>query len=180
MQAIVCVDQNWGIGKDGKLLFRIKEDMQHFKRLTMGHTVIMGRKTLESLPGKKGLPGRRNLVLTHDLSYTAEDCEVIHTAMQAIFSTGLEDFCIGGESVYRLLLPNCDRVFVTKVLAETDADAHFPNLDATDEWIIESESEIMEADGLRFQYVEYVKDMDFDLIRLDMVDEDAPVTFEDL
>ena len=80
----------------------------------------------------------------------------IHNAMQAIFSTGLEDFCIGGESVYRLLLPNCDRVFVTKVLAETDADAHFPNLDATDEWIIESESEIMEEDGLRFRYVEYV------------------------
>ena len=68
MQAIVCVDQNWGIGKDGKLLFRIKEDMQHFKRLTMGHTVIMGRKTLESLPGKKGLPGRRERTVLPRLS----------------------------------------------------------------------------------------------------------------
>ena len=66
----------------------------------------------------------------------------------------------------------------TKVLTKTDADAHFPDLDATDEWIIESESGIMEEDGLRFQYVEYVKDMDFDLVRIDMVDENVPVTLE--
>ena len=178
MQAIVCVDQNWGIGKDGELLFHIHADMKRFRELTTGHTVVMGRRTLESLPGKKGLPQRHNLVLTHDMSYTAENCEIIHNAMQAIFSTGLSDFCIGGESVYRLLLPNCDRVFVTKVFTEKDADAHFPDLDATDEWIIEKESEILEEDGLRFQFVEYAKDMDFDLVRIDMVDEDVPVTDE--
>jgi len=179
MQAIVCVDQNWGIGKNGQLLFHIKADMKRFRELTTGHTVVMGRRTLESFPGKKGLPDRHNLVLTHDMNYEAEGCEVIHTAMQAIFSCGLEDFCIGGESVYKLLLPACDRVFVTRVLADREADTHFPDLDATGEWIAEKESEIMEEDGLRFQYVDYVKDMDYDLVRIDLVDEDAPVTDEE-
>lgn len=125
----------------------------------MGHAVVMGRKTLESLPGKKGLPGRRNLVLTRDPGFEAPNTETVHTPLQAVFATGTEDFCIGGESVYRALLPACDRVFVTRVLATAeDADAFFPNLDEDPEWRIESESEIMEENGVRFQYVDYVRD----------------------
>ena len=123
----------------------------------MGHAVVMGRKTLESLPGKKGLPGRRNLVLTRDESFTAPDVETVHTPLQAVFATGAEDFCIGGESVYRTLLPACDRVFVTKVLAEAEADAFFPNLDEDPSWRIERESEIMEENGVRFRYLDYVR-----------------------
>jgi len=157
MQAIVNVTQNWGIGKDNQLLFPLRADLKRFKELTMGHAVVMGRKTLESLPGKKGLPGRRNLVLTRDESFTAPNVETVHTPLQAVFATGTEDFCIGGESVYRLFLPVCDRVFVTRVLAEAEADAFFPNLDEDPEWQIERESEIMEENGVRFQYVDYVK-----------------------
>ena len=158
MQAIVNVTENWAIGRDNKLLFPLKADLRRFKELTMGHAVIMGRKTLESLPGQKGLPGRRNLVLTTNPDFTAPDVEVVHTPLQAVFATGLEDFCIGGESVYRVLLPACDRVFVTRVLATAeDADAFFPNLDEDPEWQIESQSEITEENGVRFQYVDYVR-----------------------
>lgn len=157
MQAIVNVTENWGIGRGNRLLFPLRADLKRFKELTMGHTVVMGRKTLESLPGKKGLPGRRNLVLTRDESFSAPNVEIVHTPLQAVFATGAEDFCIGGESVYRVLLPACDRVFVTRVLATAEADAFFPNLDEDPEWRIESESEIMEENGIRFRYVDYVR-----------------------
>ena len=157
MQAIVNVSENWGIGKGNRLLFPLKADLKRFKELTMGHAVVMGRKTLESLPGKKGLPGRRNLVLTRDESFSAPGVEVVHTPLQALFATGTEDFCIGGESVYRILLPACDRVFVTRVLAEVEADAFFPNLDEDPSWRVASESGIMEENGVRFRYVDYVR-----------------------
>ena len=157
MQAIVNVTENWGIGRDNRLLFPLRADLKRFKELTMGHAVVMGRKTLESLPGKKGLPGRRNLVLTHDENFTAPNVEVVHSPLQAVFATGTEDFCIGGESVYRVLLPACDRVFVTRVLATAEADAFFPNLDEDPAWRVESESEIMEENGIRFEYVDYVR-----------------------
>ncbi len=157
MQAIVDVSENWGIGRDNRLIFPLKADLRRFRELTMGHAVVMGRKTLESLPGKKGLPGRRNLVLTRDESFTAPGVEAVHSPLQAVFATGAEDFCIGGESVYRVLLPACDRVFVTRVLAEAEADAFFPDLDEDPAWRIERESEIMEENGVRFQYVDYVR-----------------------
>jgi len=158
MQAIVNVTENWAIGRGNRLLYPLKADLRRFKELTMGHAVVMGRRTLETLPGKKGLPGRRNLVLTANPNFTAPDVEVVHTPLQAVFATGAEDFCIGGESVYRALLPVCDRVFVTKVLAPAeDADAFFPNLDEDPEWRIEHESEVMEENGVRFRYVDYVR-----------------------
>ncbi len=157
MQAIVNVTENWGIGRYNKLLFPLRADLKRFKELTMGHAVVMGRKTLESLPGKKGLPGRRNLVLTRDESFNAPNVETVHTPLQAVFATGAEDFCIGGESVYRVLLPVIDRVYVTRVLATAEADAWFPNLDEDPQWRIERESEIMEENGVRFQYVDYVR-----------------------
>ncbi|MBQ0037409.1 MAG: dihydrofolate reductase [Clostridiales bacterium] len=156
MQAIVAVSNNWGIGKDNELLFHIRADLQRFKELTTGHTVVMGRKTLQSLPGQKGLPGRRNIVLTHNPDFTAPDVETVCNPLQAVFACGLEDFCIGGESVYRALLPACDRVYVTKVLADAEADAFFPDLDDDPRWQVEHCSEVMEENGTRFQFVEYV------------------------
>ena len=75
LTAIVAVSQNWGIGREGQLLFHLREDLRRFKELTMGHPVIMGRKTLQSLPGGRGLPGRRNLVLTRQPDFKAERAE---------------------------------------------------------------------------------------------------------
>ena len=79
MQAIVAVSQSWGIGKGGQLLFRISADLRRFKALTTGHTVIMGRKTLESLPGGRGLPNRRNLVLTRQEDFIPDRAEAVHS-----------------------------------------------------------------------------------------------------
>lgn len=156
MQAIVAVSENWGIGKDNQLLFRISADLKRFKELTAGHTVLMGRKTLQSLPGGKGLPKRRNIVLTGDPEFSAENAETVHTLAGAIFAAGADAFVIGGETVYRQMLHLCDRIYVTRVFAAPEADAFFPDLDADPRWEIAAQSEIMEENGLRFQYVDYV------------------------
>ena len=157
MQAIVAVSQSWGIGKDGRLLFRLSAGLRRFKALTTGRTVVMGRKTLQSLPGGKGLPNRRNLVLSRRMDYAPENAEVV-TSVEALLRTAGEDaFVIGGQQVYEQLLPHCERVHVTKVLADAPADAFFPNLDEDPAWRIASVSDVLTESGISFQYVEYCR-----------------------
>lgn len=157
MQAIVAVSQSWGIGKDGRLLFRLSADLRRFKALTTGHTVVMGRRTLQSLPDGKGLPNRRNLVLSRRPDYAPENAEVV-TSVEALLRTAGEDaFVIGGQQVYEQLLPHCERVHVTKVLADAPADAFFPNLDEDPAWRIASVSDVLTESGISFQYVEYCR-----------------------
>ena len=155
MQAIVAVSRSWGIGKDGQLLFRISADLQRFKALTTGHTVVMGRKTLQSLPGGRGLPNRRSLVLTRQESFTPERAETVHSLAELLALAGDEAFVIGGQEVYEQLLPYCTRAYVTKVFADVPADAFFPNLDEDPHWRVVSTGEMQEENGLTFQYVEY-------------------------
>ena len=107
MDAIVAVDARWGIGRDGGLLFRISADLRRFKALTMGHTVVMGRRTLQSLPGGRGLPGRRNLVLSRQGDLAPEGAEVFCEVQPMLDAAGEDAFVIGGESVYRALLDRC-------------------------------------------------------------------------
>jgi len=155
MQAIVAVSRSWGIGKDGQLLFHISADLQRFKALTTGHTVVMGRKTLQSLPGGRGLPNRRSLVLTRQESFTPERAETVHSLAELLVLAGDEAFVIGGQEVYEQLLPYCTRAYVTKVFADVPADAFFPNLDEDPHWRAVSTGEMQEENGLIFQYVEY-------------------------
>lgn len=155
MQAIVAVSRSWGIGKDGQLLFHISADLQRFKALTTGHTVVMGRKTLQSLPGGRGLPNRRSLVLTRQESFTPERAETVHSLAELLALAGDEAFVIGGQKVYEQLLPYCTRAYVTKVFADVPADAFFPNLDEDPLWRAVSTGEMQEENGLIFQYVEY-------------------------
>ena len=155
MQAIVAVSQSWGIGKDGHLLFRISADLQRFKALTTGHTVIMGRKTLQSLPGGRGLPGRRNLVLTRQENFVPDRAEAVHSLKELPALADGAAFVIGGQEVYAQLLPYCTRVYVNKVLSAAPADAFFPNLDEDPHWRAVSTGEIREENGLKYQYVEY-------------------------
>ena len=115
MVAIVAVDARWGIGRDNGLLFHISDDLKRFRALTEGKTVLMGRKTLQSLPGGRGLPRRRNVVLTGDEDFRAENAEVVHSAAEAVWVAGEDAWVIGGESVYRQLLPLCERVYVTRI-----------------------------------------------------------------
>ena len=157
MQAIVAVSQSWGIGKGGDLLFRLPSDLRRFKAMTTGHTVIMGRKTLDSLPGGKGLPHRRNLVLSRQSDFAPDRAEVIHS-VEDILKTAEDDaFVIGGQQVYEQLLPYCARVYVTKVLADPEADAFFPDLDKLPGWKVASTGEMLTENGLSFQYVEYIR-----------------------
>ena len=118
MYAIVAVDEKWGIGRDNGLLFRLSADLKRFRSLTEGRTVLMGRKTLESLPGGRGLPRRRNIVLTGQRDFAAENCQIVHSPAEAVLSADEDTWVIGGESVYRAFLPLCSRVYVTRIAAD--------------------------------------------------------------
>ncbi len=156
MQAIVCVSENWGIGRDGQLLFHLAADLKRFRALTLGKTVILGSRTLATFPGGKPLPDRRSIVLTRS-ELPIEGAETAHSVEEALALAGRDACVIGGASVYTLLLPYCDRVLVTKVDAAPEADSYFPNLDTHPDWRAASESEPMEEDGVRFRFVDYVR-----------------------
>ena len=156
MDAIVAVDARWGIGRDGGLLFRISADLRRFKALTMGHTVVMGRRTLQSLPGGRGLPGRRNLVLSRQGDLAPEGAEVFSDVETLRAAAPADSFVIGGESVYAALLDWCDTAYITKIgRAWEGADAFFPDLDAGPDWEMAEEGEPQEHAGIPFRYVTY-------------------------
>ena len=160
MNAIVAVCQDWGIGHEGSLLVRNREDMESFVRHTKGGTVIMGRTTLESFPGGRPLRDRRNIVLTRNPDYAPEGVEPVHSVAEAIEAVANEDpetvYVIGGASVYKQMLPHCERVFVTKNGCLCPADAFFPNLDEDPAWVIEDLSDEGETDeGIPFIFVTY-------------------------
>ena len=156
MEAIVCISENWAIGQDEELLFRLSADMKRFKALTLGKTVIVGRRTLKTFPGGKPLAGRRTIVLTRSAT-PIEGAELALSREEALALAPPDAVVIGGASVYALLLRDCERVRVTKVLVTRQADSFFPKLDNNPDWRVESTSEIMEENGLKFQYIDYVK-----------------------
>ena len=157
MNLIVAVDQNWAIGKGGDQLVYISEDLKRFKALTLGHPVILGRKTLATFPGGRPLKGRRNLILSATPGYQVEGAEVFPDLDSLLAAAPEDAFVIGGESVYRALLPYCDTAYVTKIDASYPADRYFPNLDEDPAWSVSETSEVMEQDGLQFQYVTYIR-----------------------
>ncbi len=208
MKAIVCVDNNWAIGNQNNLLFNIKEDMSRFKDITMGKTIVYGRKTLESFPGMKPLPGRKNIVMTRNMYnltthrslfaakyagfllisesknpkeneveymsfitirrnpevktpnnrtmiFWVEDLRGLLDAVEIIGSSEDTVVC-GGEQIYRLLLPYCDTVYVTKVDAEAPAhDATFPNLDEMDDWKVVEDEDWRSNGSYNFKFMTY-------------------------
>ena len=159
LSLIVAVADNWAIRKDNNLLWHISADLKHFKALTTGHCIIMGRKTYESFP-KRPLPNRRNIVITNNKDYCEEGCEVVHSVEEAIAlcKDDEQSFVIGGATVYTQFLPFVDKIFLTKVFATFEADTFFPPID-TDVFKEISASDIFtdEKSGLRYQYLEYQK-----------------------
>lgn len=155
MKAIVAVDKNWAIGQNGEQLCYIPEDLKHFQRLTTGHPILLGRRTLSTFPGGRPLKNRRNIVLSAHIDYSVENAEVYHSLEAALAAAPEDTFVVGGESVYRQTLEQCDTVYVTKINHWFEADRHFPNLDESPEW------EIAETDGpfpfedLEYTYVTY-------------------------
>lgn len=157
IEAIVAVNRDWGIGKNGTQNVVLHADRKHFRTVTDGAAVIVGRRTLADFPGGRPLPNRRNIVLTRG-DLTVEGAEVAHTVEEAIALAG-DSRClvIGGASVYRALLPYCKRIYVTKIDACPPSDSFFPDLDASPDWEIERESEEMEENGIRFRFVDYIR-----------------------
>lgn len=145
MNAIAAVDRKWSIGKDGGLLVSIPADMKFFRNMTAGKVVIMGRKTLESLPGGKPLPGRTNIVISTREDLDVPGAIVVRSPEEAaeIASQYPADdvFVIGGGAIYEAMLPMTDRAYITRIDYEYDADTAFPDLDASPEWEIEEEGE---------------------------------------
>ena len=137
---IVALARNRVIGRDNQLPWRLSADLQHFKRLTMGKPIVMGRKTCESIG--KPLPGRTNIVVTRNSSFSAEGCRVVHSIDEALVAAGGADevMIMGGENLYSQLLPRADRLYLTEVQAEVSGDAWFPEFDATQWQELERES----------------------------------------
>ncbi|MDR0725631.1 MAG: dihydrofolate reductase [Prevotellaceae bacterium] len=134
LSIIVAVDENNAIGKDNKLLWHIAEDLKHFRSITNGHPVIMGRKTFESIG--KALPGRINIIISRNPQFAAEECIVAPSLEKAInIASEIDEntFIIGGASIYREALGIADTIYLTVVHSSYDADAFFPAISET-EW----------------------------------------------
>ena len=144
MNAIVAVDNQWGIGKDNDLLFHLPKDMKFFRSTTLNKVVAMGRKTLTSFPESKPLKNRINVVLSSK-GEDRDDCIVIRTLEEMkkhLAQYPPEDvFVIGGSMFYATMLDYCDTVYVTKINACGDAQLFFPNLDEKEEWSLVQQSE---------------------------------------
>ena len=159
MKLIVAVDENWAIGNQNKLLVSIPADMKFFRETTKGNVVVMGRKTLESFPGGQPLKNRTNIVLTKDKSYQVKDAIVVHSLEELLeeLKAYPEEsvYVIGGESVYRMLLPYCTEAYITKICHSYAADTFFPDLDADPEWELEGESEEQTYFDLEYVFTRY-------------------------
>ncbi len=145
---IVAIAKNHAIGKDNQLLWHISEDLKRFKRLTSGHKIIMGRNTLLSLP-KWPLPKRTNIVITDKPDESFEGCEMVFSIEEAANKCGKdeESFIIGGASIYNQFMPLADKLYITRVDKDFEADTFFPEID-TNEWnLIEKSESFATADG---------------------------------
>jgi len=156
---IVAVSEDWGIGKDNELLWHISEDLKRFKRLTFGNTVIMGKRTWESLP-RRPLPGRRNIVLTDDKTETIENAVTAYSIEDSLSKCekNEEIFIMGGGSIYRQFMPFADRLYITHVHKKAPADIYFPEIDLKI-WKI-TEKEVFKTDGeesIPYTYTIYEK-----------------------
>lgn len=159
MNIIVAADSNWGIGNHNSLLVQIPRDQKMFREMTMGKVVVMGRKTLESLPQKQPLKNRTNIILTTDHNYKAKDAILVHSIdelLEELKKYKDEDIYIaGGESIYRQMLPYCNVAHVTKIDYAYQADTYFPNLDEIPEWHITADSEEQTYFDLEYVFLKY-------------------------
>ena len=159
MNIIVAVDKNWAIGCNNKLLVSIPSDMKFFRETTTGNVVVMGRKTLESFPNGMPLKNRTNIVLTGNRDYQVKGAIVVHSMEELLEElkkyNSEQIYVIGGDSVYRQMLPYCDVVHVTRIDQAYEADTYFPDLDQKPEWVITAESEEQTYFDLEYQFLMY-------------------------
>lgn len=161
LSIIVATANNNVIGKDNNLLWHISEDLKRFKEITSGNTIIMGRKTFESLPGI--LPNRKHIVITRDENFRVDSdmVEVIHSLDEVLYkyeNSTEENFIIGGGEIYKATLPFAKKLYLTKVKKDFDGDTIFPNINE-DEWKIDfnSEEKLDPKSGLKFEFINLIK-----------------------
>jgi dihydrofolate reductase len=156
MDLIVAVYDDWGIGADGDQPIALSADRKFFRETTKGSTVIVGRKTLAAFPGGRPLPNRVNLVLTRqDVQIPGVTvCHSVEEAAKAC-ENAAHTFVIGGGTVYRQMLPLCDRAYITKVHVTPASDTFFPNLDEDPEWDCAEILQAGEENGIRYEMCLY-------------------------
>lgn len=159
MNIIVAVDNNWAIGSRNRLLVSIPRDQKHFREETAGKVVVLGRKTLETFPQGQPLQNRTNIVLSGNRNCRIKGAIVVHSMEELLEELKKYDtkdvYVVGGESVYRQLLPYCDTAHVTKIDHAYEADAHCPDLDRDPEWQITAESEEQTYFDIAYTFYKY-------------------------
>ena len=157
LSIIVAIAKNLAIGKDNDLLWHLSEDLKRFKKITLNHTVVMGLNTFYSLPVRP-FPKRRNIVIVDDTSLKIEGCEMAYSIQEAVdlCDEHQENFICGGASIYRQFLPLADKLYLTVVYKDFEADTFFPEINY-DEWRLVEESERMfdEQTQLEYAYLTY-------------------------
>ena len=155
--AIVHADKEWGIGKGNDMMFSLPKDMKFFRETTMGHTVVMGGKTLRSFPNQKPLKNRVNIVLSR--GQVRDDCIIVpsYEALKTEMKNRKDEdiFIIGGGEIYKALLPYCHGAYVTKVDAVGGAEVFFPNLDENENFVCVEESTPIEDNGYVIRFTKY-------------------------
>lgn len=158
MDAIVAVYDDWGIGCEGDQPIALDADRKFFRRYTAGSTVIVGRKTIGSFPGSQALPKRRNILLSRQ-QVELPGFETAHSPQEAAAMAAGDEkvFVIGGGTVYRQMLPLCDRAIITKVHTTVPCDTYFPDLDESPEWKLTEIIESGEENGIGYEMCIYVR-----------------------
>ena len=155
MKLIAVADKNWGIGKDNKLLCHLPGDLKYFKEKTLGKTIVMGRKTLESLPGGKPLPGRKTIILTRDKTLVNDGVQIIHS-IEELLSINDEELIVAGcGQIYNQLLEYCDSCLITKLDCSFDADTFLSDLDTSVDFEMIWQSEEQVENGISYRFTEY-------------------------
>ncbi len=158
LSIIVAVANNNVIGKDNRLIWHIPADLKYFKSLTMGAPIIMGRKTYQSIG--KPLPGRKSIIITRDMNYSADGCVVVHSLESAIAAAKEynEAFIIGGEQIYRQAIGYADKIYLTRVYESFEGDSFFPEIDSTIWQLTEQkDNEIDEKNKFKYSFLTYTR-----------------------
>lgn len=149
-----AMDENWAIGRNNQLPWHLPEDLKYFKRVTMGKPIAMGRKTYDSIG--RPLPGRENIVITRNQGVTIEGCTVIHDVKDLLMRDDEELFVIGGAEIFKEILPFADRLYVTEIREEFEADTFFPKYNLSEWELIESTSGIKdEKNPYNYEFLVY-------------------------
>ncbi len=161
MNLIVCADRNWAIGNNGKLLVSIPKDMKSFREMTTGKVIVLGRKTLATFPGGKPLANRTNIIMSRDPGYKVDGAMGVHSVDELLEGVKKYDtndvFVCGGDSIYNQLIGYCDTAHVTRIDHCYAADAYFPDLDKSEEWEIELESDEEVYFDVTYTFIKYVR-----------------------